>query len=171
MALLYNLPKIKAMLSCTHGEGFGRPLAEATCCDLPVIASGWSGQMDFLNPKQSVLIDGQLEPIPKALIWEPIIVEPGKWFNVSEPDTVNKLRLFHKNYKSIKNNAKKLGLWNRSKFSLKTMAKEFNHIIDDALKAIPETPKPMNLKLPKLKKKTDNKPPAKIKLPKLKKVT
>ena len=51
------------------------------------------------------------------------------------------------------------------------MAKEFNHIIDDALKAIPETPKPMNLKLPKLKKKTDNKPPAKIKLPKLKKVT
>ena len=146
-------------------------MAEATCCDLPGIASGWSGQMDFLNPKQSVLIDGQLEPIPKALIWEPIIVEPGKWFNVSEPDTVNKLRLFHKNYKSIKNNAKKLGLWNRSKFSLKTMAKEFNHIIDDALKAIPETPKPMNLKLPKLKKKTDNKPPAKIKLPKLKKVT
>ena len=53
MALLYNLPKVKAMLSCTHGEGFGRPLAEATCCDLPVIASNWSGQMDFLNPKQS----------------------------------------------------------------------------------------------------------------------
>ena len=32
MALLYNLPKVKAMLSCTHGEGFGRPLAEATYC-------------------------------------------------------------------------------------------------------------------------------------------
>ena len=57
-----------------------------------------------------------------------------------------------------------------SKFSLKTMAKEFNIIIDDALKAIPETPKPMNLKLPKLKKKTNSKTP-KVKLPKLKKVT
>ncbi len=170
MAILYNLPKVKAMLSCTHGEGFGRPLAEATCCDLPVIASNWSGQLDFLNPKQSVMIDGELKPIPKKLIWKPIIVEPGKWFNVHEGDVVNKLRLFHKNHKAIKTNAKKLGIWNRSKFSLTTMAKEFNTILDNAIKSIPETPTPMSLKLPKLTKKKDSKP-ATIKLPKLKKVT
>ena len=170
MALLYNLPKIKAMLSCTHGEGFGRPLAEATCCDLPVIASNWSGQLDFLNPKQSVMIDGELKPIPKALIWKPIIVEPGKWFNVNEMDVVNKLRMFHKNHKKIKNEARKLGMWNRSKFSLKAMAKQFNVMVDKCLAAIPETPKPVKLKLPKLKKKTSSKP-ATIKLPKLKKVT
>ncbi len=173
MALLYNLPKIKAMLSCTHGEGFGRPLAEATCCDLPVIASNWSGQLDFLNPKQSLLINGELKPIPKSLIWKPIIVEPGKWFCVDEGDVINKLRLFHKNHKAIKNNAKKLGMWNRSKFSLTTMARDFNKVIDKALTAIPESPKPMSLKLPKLKKvsSNSNKKPATIKLPKLKKVT
>jgi hypothetical protein len=170
MALLYNLPKVKAMLSCTHGEGFGRPLAEATCCDLPVIASNWSGQLDFLNPKQSVMIDGELKPIPKKLIWKPIIVEPGKWFNVHEGDVVNKLRLFYKNHKAIKSNAKKLGIWNRSKFSLTAMAKEFNTILDNAIKSIPETPQPMSLKLPKLTKKKNSKP-ATIKLPKLKKVT
>ena len=170
MALLYNLPKIKAMLSCTHGEGFGRPLAEATCCDLPVIASNWSGQMDFLNSKQSTLIDGELKPIPKALIWKPIIVEPGKWFNVSEADVVRKLRFFKKNHRKLKHQAKILGMNNRSKFSLTTMAKNFNLVIDKALSVIPETPKPMSLKLPKLKKKTDSKP-ATIKLPKLKKVT
>ena len=50
------------------------------------------------------------------------------------------------------------------------MAKKFNNIINNGLKLIPETPKPMSLKLPKLKKKTDSKP-ATIKLPKLKKVT
>ena len=170
MAILYNLPKIKAMLSCTHGEGFGRPLAEATCCDLPVIASSWSGQMDFLHPKQSTLIEGELKPIPKALIWKPIIVEPGKWFNVSEIDVVRKLRFFHKNHKKLKHQAKILGMNNRSKFSLTTMAKTFNKIIDNVLTAIPETPKPVSLKLPKLKKKTGSKP-ATIKLPKLKKVT
>jgi len=169
MALLYNLPKIKAMISCTHGEGFGRPLAEATCCDLPVIASNWSGQLDFLNPKQSVLIDGDLKLIPDSLIWEPIIVKPGKWFNVNENDVVNKLRLFYKNHKVIKANAKKLGIWNRSKFSLTTMAQNFSKVIDKAIEAIPETPKPMSLKLPKLKKSTPK--PATIKLPKLKKVT
>ena len=170
MSLLYNLPKIKAMLSCTHGEGFGRPLAEATCCDLPVIASNWSGQLDFLNSKQSLMIDGQLKPIPDGLIWEPIIVKPGKWFNVSEADVVRKLRLFHKNHKTIKGSAKKLGIWNRNKFSLKTMAKTFNDIIDKCLSSIPEAPKPMSLKLPKLTKKSTSKP-ATIKLPKLKKVT
>ena len=170
MALLYNLPKIKAMISCTHGEGFGRPLAEATCCDLPVIASNWSGQLDFLNPKQSLLINGELKPIPKSMIWKPIIVEPGKWFSVDEPEVVNKLKLFYKNHKTFKNHARKLGIWNRSKFSLTTMAREFNKLIDNTLSAIPETPKPMSLKLPKLKKKGSEKP-ATIKLPKLKKVT
>ena len=170
MSLLYNLPKIKAMLSCTHGEGFGRPLAEATCCDLPVIASNWSGQLDFLNPKQSLLIDGELKPIPDGLIWKPIIVKPGKWFNVDEMDVIRKLRLFHKNHKSLKVSAKKLGMWNRSKFSLTTMANKFNKILDNVMASIPETPKPVSLKLPKLKKKTGSKP-ATIKLPKLKKVT
>jgi hypothetical protein len=109
----------------------------------------------------------------KSLIWKPIIVEPGKWFCVDEGDVINKLRLFHKNHKAIKNNAKKLGMWNRSKFSLTTMARDFNKVIDKALTAIPESPKPMSLKLPKLKKvsSNSNKKPATIKLPKLKKVT
>jgi len=173
MAILYNLPKVKAMLSCTHGEGFGRPLAEATCCDLPVIASAWSGQLDFLNPKQSVFLDGKLTPIPKSMIWKPIIVEPGKWFTVDEGDVIRKLRFFKDNHKTIKNSAKKLGMYNRGKFSLKTMAKTFSGIIDKALASIPEAPKPMSLKLPKLNKvgSTQTKKPATIKLPKLKKVT
>ena len=81
MALLYNYPKIKTMLSCTHGEGFGRPLAEATCCDLPVIAQVGVVKWIFLNPKQSTLIDGELKPVPKSMIWKPIIVEPSKWFS------------------------------------------------------------------------------------------
>ena len=51
------------------------------------------------------------------------------------------------------------------------MKKEFNKILDNVVSQIPETPKPVSLKLPKLKKKSSNKPPAKIKLPKLKKVT
>ena len=171
MALLYNLPKVKAMLSCTHGEGFGRPLAEATCCDLPVITTGWSGQMDFLNSKQSTLIEGELKSVPKDMIWKPILVEPSKWFCADETDIIRKLRFFKKNHKKLKHQAKILGQVNRKKHSLDAMKKEFNQIIDNVISQIPETPKPVSLKLPKLKKKTDNKPQAKIKLPKLKKVT
>ena len=171
MSLLYNLPKVKAMLSCTHGEGFGRPLAEATCCDLPVIATGWSGQMDFLNDKQSTLIGGTLQAVPKELIWKPIIVEPSKWFCADEGDIIRKLRYFKKNHKKLKHQAKILGQVNRSKHSLEAMKKEFNQILDNIVSQIPKTPQAVSLKLPKLKKKTEGKPSAKIKLPKLKKVT
>ena len=49
MNYLYNHPKVKCFISLTHGEGYGRPLQEATMTGLPVIASNWSGHLDFLD--------------------------------------------------------------------------------------------------------------------------
>jgi len=169
MSTLYNHPKISAFITCTHGEGFGRPMLEASCCDLPVIASKWSGHLDFLTDSESMLIDGFIKPVPKSVLWENIIVEPSKWFDVNEADVVRKIRTFHKKRKLIQKKAVRLGKKNRRKFSLKAMATEFNNIIDAVLKEIPQ---PVSLKLPKLKKvDSDSKQPSKIKLPKLKKVT
>ena len=171
MSILYNLPKIKAMLSCTHGEGYGRPLAEATCCDLPVIASKWSGHMDFLTETESLLIDGFVKEVPKNMLWKPIIVEPSKWFNVTETDVIRKVRLFYKKYKLISKKALRLGKKNRREKSLTAMSTIFNKVIDDAVKSIPTE---IGLKLPKLQKVGNTTPPPSegmIKLPKLKKVT
>ena len=170
MSTLYNHPKIGVFITCTHGEGFGRPMLEASCCDLPVIASKWSGHLDFLTDSESMLIDGFIKPVPKSAIWKDIIVEPSKWFEVSEADVVRKIRTFHKKRKLIQKKATRLGRKNRRLFSLKAMALEFNKIIDDILKSIPQ---PVSLKLPKLKKVDDNKPKkqTKLKLPKLKKIT
>jgi glycosyltransferase involved in cell wall biosynthesis len=44
MNSVYNHPKIKAMLSMTKGEGFGRPLAEFATTGKPIIVSAYSGQ-------------------------------------------------------------------------------------------------------------------------------
>ena len=49
---LYNHPKVKAHISFTKGEGFGRPLLEFAATGKPVIASGWSGQIDFLKQRR-----------------------------------------------------------------------------------------------------------------------
>ena len=169
MSTLYNHPKIGAFITCTHGEGFGRPMLEATCCDLPVIAPKWSGHMDFLTDSESMLIDGFLKEVPKSVLWKPIIVEPSKWFDVNEADVVRKIRTFHKKRKLIQKKAARLGKRNRREFSLNAMANKFNGIIDDILKKIPQA---VSLNLPKLKKVgEDSSEPAKIKLPKLKKVT
>jgi len=169
MSTLYNHPKIGAFITCTHGEGFGRPMLEATCCDLPVIASKWSGHLDFLTDSESMLIDGFLKEVPKSVLWKDIIVEPSKWFDVNEADVVRKIRTFHKKRKLIQKKAARLGKKNRRVFSLKAMATEVNKIIDSVLKEIPQA---VGLKLPKLKKVGGKSPqPQKIKLPKLKKVT
>jgi len=169
MSTLYNHPKIGAFITCTHGEGFGRPMLEASCCDLPVIASKWSGHLDFLTDSESMLIDGFIKPVPKSALWPPIIIEPSKWFDVNEADVVRKVRTFHKKRKLIQKKASRLGKRNRREFSLTAMATQFNKIIDDALTSVPQ---PVSLKLPKLKKVGGEAPqPVKIKLPKLKKVT
>ena len=169
MSTLYNHPKIGAFITCTHGEGFGRPMLEASCCDLPVIATKWSGHLDFLTDSESMLIDGFVKEVPKSALWKPIIVEPSKWFNVNEADVVRKIRTFHKKRKLIQKKAVRLGKRNRREFSLTKMKNEFNKILDEVLKSVPQS---VSLKLPKLKKVGgETSQPAKLKLPKLKKVT
>tara|TARA_A100001011_G_scaffold344705_1_gene379894 strand:+ start:1473 stop:2837 length:1365 start_codon:yes stop_codon:yes gene_type:complete len=171
MSQLYNNPKIKCFISCTHGEGFGRPLLEASCCGLPVIASKWSGHLDFLDDKDSLLIDGHLKDVAESQLWKPIIVKPSKWFNVTEADVIRKIRMFHKKYPIFLKKGKRLGKKNHREFSLDKMAIKFNSILDEVLKKVPSTPSAMPLKLPKLKK-VDSKPETNtIKLPKLKKIT
>jgi hypothetical protein len=71
-----------------------------------------------------------------------------------------------KNYKKFKIPAKKQAMGNRAKFSLDAMTRELGKILD---KYVPEFPKEVALKLPKLKKVGDTQP-QKISLPKLKKV-
>lgn len=63
-----DLPRLYTSADCfvlpSRGEGWGRPYAEALCSELPVIATRWSGQLDFLNDANSYLIDCKLAPTP-----------------------------------------------------------------------------------------------------------
>ena len=63
---LYNHSKVKAMISLTKGEGFGRPLLEFTQTKKPVITTGWSGHIDFLKPDMSILLPGTLNDVHKS---------------------------------------------------------------------------------------------------------
>ncbi|TMV53010.1 glycosyltransferase family 4 protein [Paenibacillus mesophilus] len=40
----------------TRGEGWGRPFFEAMLMELPVIGTNWSGQVDFMNSRNSHLV-------------------------------------------------------------------------------------------------------------------
>jgi glycosyltransferase involved in cell wall biosynthesis len=167
MNYLYNHPKIKAMVSFTHGEGFGRPLLEATMTGLPVIASGWSGQLDFLDRDKSLLIQGNFEKVPKSVIWKDIIVEDSQWFTIDESSAYKAFNYVFKNNFDVKKNAKSLMDINKEKFTLNKMAEKLDEIVTSYVDKIPTQ---VELKLPKLKKVNNSESP-KIKLPKLKKIT
>ena len=164
---LYNHPKVKAHVSFTHGEGFGRPLLEASLSGKPVIASNWSGHVDFLPKNLSILLDGSLSEVKKGAIADDFKVNGQQWFVVNYTKAVATLKDVYKSYKKHTFNAKKLATINKSKFSLDAMTRQLGKILD---KYVPEFPEEVKLELPKLKKVGSTDEPAKVQLPKLKKV-
>jgi glycosyltransferase involved in cell wall biosynthesis len=167
MNKLYNHPKVKSFVSLTHGEGYGRPLLEATMVGLPVIASSWSGHMDFLSQTDSMLIGGELVQVPKSQHWENIIIPESQWFNVNETQAYKAMNYCFENYDEVKKKALNLMKINRDKFTLDKMTDELDKIITPMIDKVPQQ---VGLQLPKLKKVGSSKPP-KIKLPKLKKTS
>jgi len=155
---LYNHPKVKAHISLTKGEGFGRPLLEASVSGKPVIASGWSGHMDFLNVEDAVLVGGTLDKIHPSAVWENILIAESSWFRPDIQQCANALAAVFMNYDQFHKKAKKLGKENFKKFSYQTIQKRTWELLD---KYVPEFPKHVPITLPKLKK---------VELPKLKKV-
>ena len=111
-----------------------------------------------------VLTDVHSSALPKEYI-----VAGAKWFTVNYQYASKVLKDVHKNYRKYALNAKKLGMYNRVKFSMKAMTKKFESILDQYLPKFEEQPQQVKLNLPKLKKIGETKP-QKMKLPKLKKV-
>ena len=164
MNSLYNHPKVKAMVSFTKGEGFGRPLLEFSITGKPVLASNWSGHVDFLNPEYCVMLPGKLENVHRSAR-DKFILEGSQWFTVDYGYAAARLDDVTKNYKKYLAKSRKQTQYVKDNFSLERMAEIFTNIVDDGLKGVPQQ---VGLKLPKLKKVETDAP--KLKLPKLKKV-
>lgn len=164
MNSLYNHPKIKAMISFTKGEGFGRPLLEFSITGKPVIASGWSGQLDFLHKDYCTLLPGELTDVHKSAA-DKFIMRGTKWFTANYQFASQVLQDVTKNYKQYLSKSRKQTQYVKDNFSLSKMDELFVNIIETNKKGIPEQ---VALKLPKLNKVSNSGP--KITLPKLKKV-
>ena len=167
MNKLYNHPKVKVFISLTHGEGFGRPMLEASMVGLPVITSAWSGQMDFLSQEDSILLGGELIQVPKSQHWKDIIIPESQWFNVNEQQAYKAMNYCFSNYDEVKKKSLNLMKVNRDKFTLDKMTEKLGKIITPHINKIPSE---VQLQLPKLKK-VSNTESSKMKLPKLKKTS
>lgn len=146
MNSLYNHPKVKAHITFTKGEGFGRPLAEASLSLKPVIAPNWSGHIDFL--KESILLPGTLTNVHPSAAWQDVILQESQWFTVDYGYASAVLRDVFENNKNYKDRAKKQAYFTKQNFSLTNMDTQLNEYLDKYVKFAQQ----VGLKLPTLKK-------------------
>ena len=144
MNSLYNHPKLKAMVSLTKGEGFGRPLLEFSITGKPVIASNWSGHIDFLS-KHGILLAGELKEVHDSAVWDKVILKNSKWFYADYGYAAMAMKEVFKNYKRYHEKSRKQTKYVKDNFTLDKMTNEFEKI----LKVIPEK---VELTLPKLER-------------------
>ena len=143
---LYNHGKVKAMVSLTKGEGFGRPLLEFSLSKKPIIASNWSGHLDFLHPDYNVLVGGSLTPVHQSAQAQNMILAESQWFTPSDANVADAFRNVYSDYKKYTELSKRQAHHAKTNFSFDKMAEVLDNIFETKI------PKQVELKLPKLKK-------------------
>lgn len=128
MSYVYSHDKIKAYVSFTRGEGFGRCLLEASFADIPIIAPNFSGHTDFLDNIR--WLDGKLTDIPEQANIHSAYGKGSKWFTPNPSDTVSSMIDVYENYTHWKNVAIDLGERNRQKYSYDRMKNKLEVIIN-----------------------------------------
>lgn len=155
---LYNHGRVKAMVSLTKGEGFGRPLLEFSLVNKPIIAPYWSGHIDFLSSEYVKFVGGTLTNVHPSAVIDKMILKESQWFTPNAIEVGKAFEDVYKNYDKHKELAKRQGYRSRTEFSYDKMKELVDRLLSNH---VPEFPKEVQLKLPKFNK---------IELPKLKKI-
>tara|TARA_R110000824_G_scaffold1178_2_gene6334 strand:+ start:10290 stop:11546 length:1257 start_codon:yes stop_codon:yes gene_type:complete len=138
---LYTHPKIKALVSLSHGEGFGLPHFEAAYSGLPVIAPEWSGYLDFLcMPKKDkkgrekvrpffATVEYDISQVNQAAVWAGVIEADSAWCYAQAGSYKMRLREVYKDHGRFVKQAKTLQKWVSKNFTKKIVYDKFNAIL------------------------------------------
>ena len=123
---LYNHPKVKAMVSLTRGEGFGRPLLEFATTNKPIIVSKHSGHLDFLGAKTTNFVNGKMVTIHPNAVWS-AMPQDSKWFEPNYNEYKKHLVDVFENY----NEDRVKRDWGRDleRFSMESMERKLKEIL------------------------------------------
>ena len=142
---LYNHGKVKAMVSLTKGEGFGRPLLEFTLSKKPLITTSWSGHTDFLFMEYVSMVGGQVTQIHPSAVVENMLISESGWFSPDLKQVEFYLKDVYEKYSKYQEKAKQQAHQSKTKFSFDEMKKLLGLYLD-------KIPKQVGLTLPKLRR-------------------
>ena len=143
---IYNHTKVKAMVNITKGEGFGRPLLEFTRSKKPIIASNWSGHLDFLNAEFASLVPGEVKQVHESVVQDRLILKESKWFSPDINFAALLMKDYVNGYKAYETKGKRLAHYCKENFSFEKMQEKLEAIMDK------NAPKKVEIKLPNIKK-------------------
>jgi glycosyltransferase involved in cell wall biosynthesis len=139
--------KVKAFVSFTKGEGYGRPLAEAAITGKPTIVSNWSGHKDFIHPDYNMLIGGELKPVHPSSANQ-FLLKESHWFNINTDIASRAMKDVFKDYKKYWEKSRKQTQYLKDNWSFDKMVEKLNTL----LPKVEAAPQIQPLNLPKLKK-------------------
>lgn len=130
--LLKLYKSVDAFVLPSRGEGWGRPYMEAMAMGLPVIATNWSGNTEFMNDENSYLID-----VPRLVEIKDNEIKTyigHKWADPSKDHLIDLLKEVFSNPEKAKEKGKTAQEFIRKNFNLDAVAK----IVVKRLKVISE---------------------------------
>jgi len=131
MASLYNSNDVKALISCTRGEGFGLPLIEAAVSGMPVLATNWSAHKEFLDLGKWIKFEYDLRPISKERVDGQIFMPGSQWAEVREQDFKQKIRKFYKSNQLPQKWAQELSLKIKEKYGWKQIVSAYDQALSE----------------------------------------
>jgi hypothetical protein len=103
----------------------------------PIIASGWSGHMDFLPPEHAVLLEGSLTAVDESAA-DQFCMKEAQWCSVNYSSAANKIYDVYNKYDSYLEKSKGLRENTLKNFTLEKMHDKFTEILDTYVRKQPQ---------------------------------
>lgn len=133
MASLYKSKDVNCYITLTRAEGYGLPIIDAAASGVPIIATNYSGHLEFLKGEPFLPVDYQLVNVPDEKIDNRIFVKDTRWAEADKNSFFTKIDEVYNDYSLQKQNASQIQENIRKNYSKKAITRTYTSTFEDVL--------------------------------------